>query len=612
MNQKRLTGIFCLLLAAFSLFFFDVSAAKEAHKEHSACKAIHTQADLMQMQSGECGYLAEDIALSETVSIDGKITLCLNGKVLRYEKEDGSIFCIGKEGALVIFDCAEETRSYRAQENGLWTLGDGEEHLKGGVILGGKGEKCVIGELENTYVCGGFACIDGGTLSLYGGNIIGNQAEYGAAVYITGGGRFEMYGGKIGGNLASSRGGGVFVYSGEMLLEKGSVSQNRSEKNGGGIDISGEGILEMRGGFVTGNTAGAWSGGIENFGIFEMYGGTVSENSAVEDAGGVYNGGVFTMRGGSIRENSAKYGGGVCNDSKMTLHDGTVCYNLAQESGGGIYNADTLVINGGTVSSNTAVTSGGGIENDGVCTMYGGTVGGKAAADANMAYLGGGVSVYSGTFIMYGGSIERNTAVDGGGVENESVFSMQGGTVAYNYAALQGGGVTNRGRLLLGGEATVISNASGAGENEHAGGGIYWIVEESTFVSVSDSVRVTKNTTNGKNANLVVYGKGEIFVSGAEASMHIGLTLLDSDKETASGTAARFARAEDAVKADTVFVSDSESFGIHVQEDTVNLAKKGGGVWIPVALLAVLVTGIGIAVFAVTQRKNAGKRKKNG
>lgn len=605
--------VLVLLVTAVS---FGVSADDFTHADHSEGIAVRTPEEFLQMQAGRFYYLDADITVSETMTVDGEIRLCLNGKVLKYENAEtkGSIFHIKKEGTLRIFDCSEETRGCIADKNGLWSLTDESDaedikEIKGGVIIGGTGEKREIDELKNSYFCGGFAYIDGGVLFVYGGNIVGNRADYGGAVYVTGNGHFEMNGGGFRGNLSDFRGGAVFVHSGTMLLNDGVISENKAVKNGGGVNISGAGILEMRGGSVIGNTAGAWSGGVENFGMFNMYGGTVGRNNASEDAGGVYNGGVFAMHGGEIRENSATYGGGICNDGKMTIHDGKILANLAKESGGGIYNADKLVINGGKIASNTAVTSGGGIENDGICEMYGGSIGGSATEDANMAYLGGGVCVYKGSFTMYGGTIERNTGVDGGGVENEAVFSLQGGAITYNYAAMQGGGITNRGQLILGDGASIVFNASGTNEGESPSGGVYWIAEGSTSVSVSGTVTVTDNTTNGDPANLVICGKGAVSVSDISEHTRIGLTLMNGNKNLASGTVLLFSDAEayEAEKLFSSFTSDRENFELKVKNGEVVFTEKNFALMIGsgIALLAVLLVIAIVSVISAKKRKRS-------
>ena len=614
MKKRYPVGV-VLLLSALLLFVsmlpLHVSAEDNVHPEHKEGIAVRTEKDLLQMQSGSFYYLDHDITVSQTVTVSGEIDLCLNGKILKYENEaeKNSIFHIEKEGIFRIFDCSEARRACAVGPNGLWSLTEerGQKEILGGAVIGGMGEKKAPEGAESSYFCGGFAYIDGGALFVYGGNIVGNSADYGGAVYLTGEGRFEMHGGHFCGNLANDRGGAIFVQSGELLLDGGSVSENRAMKNGGGIGIGSGGILEMRGGSVAGNTAGAWGGGIENFGMFDMYGGSVSSNTAIGDAGGVYNGGVFTMHGGTVRENAAKYGGGICNDGKMTVHDGGILANLAQESGGGIYNADTLVMNGGKIASNTAVTSGGGIENDGICTMYGGSIGGTLTEDANTAYLGGGVCIYSGSFTMYGGSIEKNTGVDGGGVENEASFTVKGGTISYNYASAQGGGITNRGHLILEDGAEIVSNASGANNGEHSGGGIYWITEGNSSVSVSGKVTVTGNITNGDAANLVVCGKGEILVSGVSDGTRIGITLLNANQSLASGAVARFSK-ENGEDILALFFSDLRNFELKIKGETLHFAEKHIGFMIGacVVLAAVLAVAAFSTVFIIRRKRNSG------
>ena len=608
-------GVLLLCALLIPVISFAAPSAEEAHIDHGQAVAVRTEAELLSMQAGGSYYLDADITLSETVAVEGAVKLCLNGKVLRYENEEkrGSVFHVGEQGALEIYDCSDEIHACIAAENGVWTLTEDTDAANvkkpaGGLIIGGTGEKREIAELKGEYFCGGFACIDGGTLTVYGGNIVGNRADYGGAVYLTGNGTLEIGGGRFSGNLSAERGGAVFTHSGTVLLRAGSISENKAMKNGGGLDISGESILEMRGGFVTGNVSGAWSGGIENFGTFDMYGGTVSGNTAAQDGGGVYNAGSFTMHGGTIRENTAKYGGGVCNDSKMTVHGGEILGNLAQESGGGVYNADKLVMNSGKIASNTAVTSGGGVENDGIFTMYGGSIGGADTTDANMAYLGGGVCVYSGTFTMYGGSIERNTGVDGGGVENEATLVLQGGTVRHNYAAVQGGGITNRGVLALGDGTKVVSNASGTGENEYMGGGIYWIAGENSAVSVSGAVTVTGNTTGGANANLVIFGKGRIALSDVSEETRIGLTLLGGNKNPISGTVLQTADGGDTEALLSLFLSDNGNFSVKPSGAELRLSESN--LWLMLGACALVLTVAVLAAVGLCLRKKRKCRRR--
>ena len=209
---------------------------------------------------------------------------------------------------------------------------------------------------------------------------------------------------------------------------------------------------------------------------------------------------------------------------------------------------------------------------------------------------------------MYGGIIERNTGVDGGGVENEAVFALQGGTITYNYAALQGGGITNRGQLILGDGASVVSNASGTNEGEAPSGGIYWIAEESTSVSVSGSVKVIDNTTNGDSANLVICGKGSVSVSDVSEHTQIGLTLMNGNKNLASGTVLLFSDAEayEAEKLFSSFTSDRENFELKIKNGEMIFAEKNFALMIGsgIAFLAViLVVAIAGVIFAKKRKR---------
>ena len=85
MNKKRLSGMAFLLLAAVLAFASGVSADEERHVDHAQSEAVGTEEALLQMVSGGSYYLDADIVLSDTVEVDGEITLCLNGKLLQYE-----------------------------------------------------------------------------------------------------------------------------------------------------------------------------------------------------------------------------------------------------------------------------------------------------------------------------------------------------------------------------------------------------------------------------------------------------------------------------------------------------------------------------------------------
>ena len=276
--KKRQIYIF-IFICFMTIVLFSLTVYGQKEEAHTHGTAIRTEQEFLQMQSGETYYLENNITVSESLTVSGEISLCLNGKVLHYQNDEksNSIFYVQKDGILNIMDCSEEIHTCEVQENGLWTLYDDisedekKDNLKnviGGLIIGGKGEIRKIEELEASYDCGGFAYVEGGNVRIYGGNIAGNTAGFGGAVYLTENATLEIHGGKFCGNVSDYRGGAIFSQSGFVLMNGGTVSENTANKNGGGINISGNSKLVMNGGYITENKASFWSGGIENFGTF--------------------------------------------------------------------------------------------------------------------------------------------------------------------------------------------------------------------------------------------------------------------------------------------------------------------------------------------------------
>lgn len=173
-----------------------------------------------------------------------------------------------------------------------------------------------------------------------GGKITGGSAEQGGAVLVNSGGILTLRSGSITDNTAS---GGT-----------GPGTKNGNRMGGGAVCVNG-GSFTMTGGFIESNTAVTTEkndgGGavLLNSGSFTMSGGSITGNSVSwhnnSTGGGVYvNGGTFTMTGGVISNNSAPNGGGVTvfkgtasESSSFTLSDGSITNNSATTAGGGIY-----------------------------------------------------------------------------------------------------------------------------------------------------------------------------------------------------------------------------------------------------------------------------------
>ena len=203
-----------------------------------------TAANSLPVDGPASYYLTQDVELTETWEPNAYITLCLNGHSITM-KGDRSV--ISSSGTFTLVDCK----------------GDSHDD-KYGKITHASGYKGHGVELT------------GGTFTMYGGNITGNNDS---GVSMTGSSTFNMYGGQITKNTAHSGGG---VYS-----DHGSNSKC----------------------------------------TFNMYDGEISDNTATMYGGGVYNGdtSTFNMRGGEITDNSYSNdqgnssGGGVRVSGTMTV-----------------------------------------------------------------------------------------------------------------------------------------------------------------------------------------------------------------------------------------------------------------------------------------------------
>ena len=175
------------------------------------------------------------------------------------------------------------------------------------------------------------------------GSITHVDNETGRGVYVQG--VFNMYGGRISGN----------TYTGF---------------NGGGVSVAG--TFNMYGGTISGNTANAGGGVyVAQNAKFNMTGGTISGNTADVYGGGVFvsTGAKFTMSGtASIATNTAggadsdSYGGGVYSLGTFNLSGGTITDNKANGKGnvkgGGVYSFGTFNVSGNPIVSGNAKING--------------------------------------------------------------------------------------------------------------------------------------------------------------------------------------------------------------------------------------------------------------
>ena len=214
-------------------------------------------------------------ALEQFKTTDVTLTLCSdwNGRLGAFEYgEEGSYsgalallgdytnnFTIDLNGYTInrkTTDPAKQQYVFYMDCTGSLTIIDSSE-AQTGTITGG-----------NNTGDGGAFYVDYGTLKIKGGNITGNSATYGGAIYINDYNDAAVYilGGKIYGNTAEE-GGAIYANNGYLYVDGGEITGNTATKYGGGIYWDSYNEAYLTGGKIYGNTATEIGGGfyIESF-----------------------------------------------------------------------------------------------------------------------------------------------------------------------------------------------------------------------------------------------------------------------------------------------------------------------------------------------------------
>ena len=307
----------------------------------------------------------------------------------------------------------------------------------------------------------------------------GKNNNTASLVQVNSGGKLILNQGvKITGNTSStfSSGSGVFVNGGTFTMNGGEISGNNSYtyfyssggsylSKGGGVSVI-YGNFTMNGGEISGNTASS------------SFSNTSSSSQAVSFSSG---GGVFVGQDGTFTMNSGKILGNYSDSSASSPSSSSASASFSY--GGGVYVAGTFTMNGGEISGNTSSSSyssssstrpslsyGGGVyvAIDGTFTMKDGKISGNTTSSTSRSSsslsCGGGVFVVNGTFTMSDGEISGNSISNsysssysyGGGVcvisSNSLFFSKSGGTIT-GYAS-----DTLNGNMVKGISGVVQSN----------------------------------------------------------------------------------------------------------------------------------------------------------
>lgn len=254
--------------------------------------------------------------------------------------------------------------------------------------------------------------------------ITGGEDTNGGGLYLNSGTEVHLESGVlITDNTAKNHGGGVYCAGGKLYINEGAkicgnhVSPSSGNYGGIGLYATGDSVIEMTGGEISGNKdtshVDVVGGGVklEGSASFKMSGGEVKDNQVVRLGGNFYVTGGGDSGPSVTLSGSAKITGGVA-DSSSTSYDAI---------GGAIWlegAGSRLDMSGGEISGNSAKSSDGknacaGIYVSGATfTMTGGKISGNNVLGGNSqggaVRLNGSFNISGSAYIPYGGAIGNN------------------------------------------------------------------------------------------------------------------------------------------------------------------------------------------------------------
>ena len=192
--KKRILSILLALCMLFCLVPTTAFAEGETNRK------VETEQELVDAladSSVDIITLKNDIAIGTTLTVLRKVTLDLNGYVLKMTGSGSVIILDNKSGItgdLTLID-SNPTAEHKFKVNGVepWVLDDsGTETIYGGIITGGTGSRIFF----SNGVEGGGVIIGSGALTMNGGNIVGCIANNGGGLFLSDG-SFTMNAGSI-------------------------------------------------------------------------------------------------------------------------------------------------------------------------------------------------------------------------------------------------------------------------------------------------------------------------------------------------------------------------------------------------------------------------------
>ena len=244
--KKRMTSKLGARILAFAVSIALVlgaaplSARAVSGHSHDGMTAISNVTELENLfTNGGSGYLTGNIECSSYIVIpSGKsVELCFNGHLLLLRQH------LVLNGSLTLDDCDTTSLHYFSQDQqSVWTYQSDttatEYYITGGGITT-SGDTLI--DETNSYATGygdggAIYCHTGSSLTLHGGNLVGNRTSSGGGAVYVKGADFFMDGGEIAHNYSGYSGGGVYVGdTATIYLVGGEISHNYAGSEGGGV-----------------------------------------------------------------------------------------------------------------------------------------------------------------------------------------------------------------------------------------------------------------------------------------------------------------------------------------------------------------------------------------
>ncbi len=295
---------------------------------------------------------------------------------------------------------------------------------------------------------------------------------FGAGIFNTGQLVLTINGGEISGNTSINGGGGIYAESGASLTIRGTTISNNQTRDGegGGIAVKTGGTIEITDAVITGNRTARTSLQAQGGGFYSqnsekvvITGGRIENNYAQHAGGGIYLIGTGKFTGVTISDNETASGGG----------------------GAAFSNARDVELSHLVVSRNVASSSGG-IQIANAASLYAKHLLIEKNRTTSTPYngYGGGITFSSdlvGAVIEMSDIIvrENQSGSDGGGIYiYGSKPRLDRVTVSGNTAIMEGGGLS----IGTGGDA-ILTNALITGNKSNAQGGGLYVEQAAPFLT---------------------------------------------------------------------------------------------------------------------------------